>query len=53
MRLLANSLGINQIDILNLFEDFKDGLSLLKIIDHLKYDSVDWSKAELKPANKF
>ena len=49
----ANSLGIEDFYINNLYEDFKDGLALLKILDKVQPGSVDWSKVEKIPKNKF
>jgi plastin-1 len=37
----------------NLFEDCKDGLALLKVIDLIEPGTVDWSKVEKKPNNRF
>jgi hypothetical protein len=37
----------------NLFVDLRDGLTLLKLFDHIEPGSVDWSKVERKPTNKF
>ena len=49
----CNSLGIEDLYINNLYEEFKDGISLLKIIEKVKPNSVDWKKAEKTPNNKF
>lgn len=49
----CNSLGVEDLYINNLYEDFKDGIALLKILDKVKPESVDWKKVEKKPNNKF
>lgn len=52
-RMWVNSLGIEDLHINNLYEEFKDGLALLKIIDKVKPGCVDWKKVEKTPSNKF
>ena len=52
-RMWCNSLGIEDLYINNLYEEFKDGISLLKIIEKVKPNSVDWKKFEKTPNNKF
>jgi len=52
-RMWINSLGIKDLYINSLFEDVKDGLGLLKVIDHIEPHIVDWKKAEMAPNNKF
>lgn len=52
-RMWCNSLGVDDLYINNLYEDFKDGIALLKILDKVKAGSVDWKKVEKKPNNKF
>jgi plastin-1 len=52
-RMWVNSLGIDDLHINNLYEEFKDGLALLKIIDKVKPGCVDWKKVEKAPSNKF
>ena len=52
-RLWLNSLGIDAININNLFEDVKDGLILLYCLDKLEPGIVDWKKVAQKPDNKF
>jgi plastin-1 len=49
----CNSLGVEDLYINNLYEDFKDGLALLKIIEKVKPNSVDYKKVEKTPTNKF
>ena len=48
-----NSLSIDDVNVNNLYEDLKDGLVLLKIMDQIKPGCVDWKKADIKPSNKF
>lgn len=52
-RMWVNSLGIDGLYINNLYESFKDGLALLKILDKVEPGCVDWKKVELNPNNKF
>jgi len=52
-RMWINTLGIDKLYINNLFEDCKDGLVLLKVIDKIEPGLVCWSKVEKKPKNKF
>jgi len=52
-RMWINTLGIDNLYINNLFEDCKDGLVLLKVIDKIEPGLVCWSKVEKKPKNKF
>jgi len=52
-RMWINSLGIPQVYINSLFEDVKDGLALLKVIDKVQPGIVDWKKVEKDPNNKF
>ena len=49
----VNSLGIDGLYINNIYEDFKDGIALLKIEDKVKPGCVNWKKVEMKPTNKF
>lgn len=49
----VNSLGVDGLYINNLYEQVKDGLALLKIMDKVKPGSVDWAKVEKTPKNKF
>jgi len=51
--LWINSLGIEPF-INNLFEDLRDGLIILKVMDKVQPGIVDWSKVNQKePLNKF
>jgi len=52
-RMWINSLGIKDLYMNSLFEDVKDGLGLLKVIDRIEPGLVDWKQAELQPNNKF
>ncbi|ETO12540.1 hypothetical protein RFI_24836 [Reticulomyxa filosa] len=52
-RMWINTLGIGDLYINNLFEDCKDGLTLLKVIDKIEPGTVLWKKVEMKPNNKF
>jgi plastin-1 len=51
--LWINSLGIDPF-VHNLFEDLRDGLVLLRVMDKINPGCVDWSKVNTKePLNKF
>jgi len=51
--LWINSLGIEPF-VNNLFEDLRDGIVILKVMDIVRPGIVDWSKVNLKePLNKF
>merc|ERR1719285_800679 len=52
-RMWINTLGLDDLYINNLFEDCKDGLVLLKVIDKIEPGLVSWFKVEKKPKNKF
>ncbi|ETO05861.1 fimbrin [Reticulomyxa filosa] len=52
-RMWINTLGIADLYINNLFEDCRDGLTLLKVIDKIEPGTVNWKKVEMKPNNKF
>ena len=53
-RLWMNTLGLGEkCYINNLFEDCKDGLALLKVIDKIEPGTVHWKKVTKKPNNKF
>lgn len=52
-RFWINSLGIEDVFITNLYEEARDGLVLLKVIDKIHPGSVDWKKVALKPKNMF
>lgn len=52
-RMWINSLGIDDLYVNSLFDDCKDGLVLLKVIDYISPGMVSWSKVEKQPNNKF
>jgi len=52
-RMWINTLGLGDLYINNLFEDCKDGLTLLKVIDKIEPGTVDWKKVNKEPNNKF
>jgi len=52
-RMWINSLNIDGVYIHSLFEDCKDGIALLKIMDHIEPGCVMWKNVEMKPSNKF
>jgi len=52
-RMWINSLGLKDLYMNSLFEDVKDGLGLLKVIDHIEPGLVDWKTVEKQPSNKF
>ena len=47
-----NSLKIPDQHLNNLFEDIRDGLVLLKVLDRIEPGCVDWKKAEMKPNHR-
>jgi len=51
-RMWINSLGVNGLYINSLFEDVKDGLALLKVIDAIEPGLVEWKKVEMNPNHK-
>jgi len=52
-RMWINSLGVKDLYMNSLFEDVKDGVGLLKVIDKIEPGLVDWKQAEMQPNNKF
>jgi len=52
-RMWINTLGLGDLYINNLFEDCRDGLTLLKVIDKIEPGTVNWKKVDMKPNNKF
>jgi plastin-1 len=52
-RFWINSLNIDDVYINNLYEECRDGLVLLKVLDKLDKTVVDWRKVEKNPNNKF
>jgi len=52
-RMWINSLGVKDLYMNSLYEDVKDGIGLLKVIDKIEPGLVDWKQAEMQPNNKF
>jgi len=52
-RMWINSLGIDGLHINSLFEDCKDGIALLKVMDYVEHGIVSWKNVELNANNKF
>jgi len=52
-RMWINTLGIEDLYVNHIFEDCKDGLVLLKVIDKIEPGLVCWDKVEMNPKNKF
>lgn len=52
-RMWINSLGLDGVYINSLFEDCKDGLALLRVMDRVEPGCVSWKSVEMKPNNKF
>jgi len=52
-RMWINSLGIDKVYVNSLFEDVKDGLVLLRVIDRVEPGLVSWKQVEMNPNNKF
>jgi len=44
-----NSLGIDGLHIINLYEEAKDGLLMLKVMDWVQPGLVNWAKIEKNP----
>lgn len=47
-RMWINSLGIEGLYINNLYEDVKDGLAILKVIDKVEPGTVNWKRVEMR-----
>lgn len=45
-RLWINSLNIDDTSVNNLYEEAKDGILLMKVIDKIKPGLVDWKKVD-------
>lgn len=45
-RMWCNSLGVDNVYLNNLYDDIKDGIILLKILDKIEPGSVNWAKCE-------
>eukprot|EP00948_MAST-09A_sp_MAST-9A-sp1_P002551 g2551.t1 len=52
-RLWINSLGIPDLYVNNLFEDLRNGVVLLKVMDKVQPGIVSWKRVNLKPKMKF
>jgi len=52
-RMWINSLNLEDVYVNSLFDDCKDGLVLLKVIDFIEKGIVDWKQVEKNPQNKF
>jgi plastin-1 len=52
-RMWINSLGIDDLYVNSLYQDCRDGLVLLKVLDKVEPGIVSWSKVEKNPNNKF
>jgi plastin-1 len=52
-RMWMNSLGIPEFYVNSLFEDCKDGLALLQVMDRIEPGIVSWKQVERKPTNRF
>mmetsp|Transcript_6221 Transcript_6221/g.9528 ORF Transcript_6221/g.9528 Transcript_6221/m.9528 type:complete len:1580 (+) Transcript_6221:91-4830(+) len=52
-RMWINSIGIKGLHIQNLFRNGRDGIMLLKVLDHIVPGSVNWKQVKLRPRNKF
>ena len=52
-RMLMNTLGLGDTYINNLFEDCRDGLTLVTLIDKIEPGTVKWKKVVVNSKNKF
>lgn len=52
-RLWINSLSIEDLHVTNLYDEARDGLLLLKVINKINPSVVDWKKVDKNPNNKF
>lgn len=52
-RMWINSLGIDDLYVNSLYQDCRDGLVLLKVLDKVEPGIVKWAKVEMNPNNKF
>lgn len=50
-RMWVNSLGLEDVYVNNLYEEARDGLVLLKVMDRIQPGVVDWKRVEKKPGN--
>jgi len=52
-RMWINSLNIDDLYVNSLYQDCRDGLVLLKVLDKVEPGIVSWTKVEKNPNNKF
>jgi len=52
-RMWINSLGIEDLYVNSLYQDCRDGLVLLKVLDKVEPGIVSWPKVEKNPNNRF
>ncbi len=52
-RMWMNSLNIDDTYVNNLFEDVRDGVVLLKVMDKVQPGIVSWPKVNINPKNRF
>lgn len=52
-RLWINSLNIKGVHIDDLFEEFRDGIILCKIVDKIKPGSINWKLVDNSPKNVY
>jgi len=52
-RMWMNSLNIDDTYVNNLFEDVRDGVVLLRVMDKVQPGIVSWSKVNMTPKNRF
>jgi len=52
-RMWMNSLNIDDTYVNNLFEDVRDGVVLLRVMDKVQPGIVSWSKVNMQPKNRF
>lgn len=52
-RLWINSLGIDGVNLRDLYEGLRDGVVLCKVVDHIEGGAINWSKVRDPPKNMF
>jgi plastin-1 len=52
-RMWINSQGLDNVVIHNLFDDFADGVTALRVIEAVQSGTVDWKQVRIPPQNKF
>ena len=52
-RFWINSLNIEDLFVTNLYEEARDGLLLLKVIDKLNPTVINWKQVDKNPNNRF